>query len=216
MTGPIILAIYGICTLCRTLRNSSRYGTAATSVYVRFHQEVSESLGCDRSILQVSTDMTENMSELHMHPCVLRVLHIILLADPSVAGPRRPEHRERVLSLFPRDRALAVDPVWHKVSRPADEVALFTQREDRSRDRGRGGLGWIGTDDNGSRWLSVGRQGMGMAGIGWNGAPLDSRYTGKKSSFVATGSEQLAPAGSPTNQHLQEHATWREVAPMDS
>ena len=31
----------------------------------RFHQEVSESLGRDRSVLQLSIDMTEAMTEIH-------------------------------------------------------------------------------------------------------------------------------------------------------
>ena len=35
-------------------------------IYPRFHQEVSESLGRDRSVLQLSVDMTEYMSEIHV------------------------------------------------------------------------------------------------------------------------------------------------------
>jgi DNA excision repair protein ERCC-4 len=32
----------------------------------RFHQDVAESLGRDRSVLQLSVDMTEYMSEIHV------------------------------------------------------------------------------------------------------------------------------------------------------
>ena len=58
-------------------------------IYPRFHQEVSESLGRDRSVLQLSVDMTEYMSEIHVAivQCMSTTLSELKRSNTQVCGP---------------------------------------------------------------------------------------------------------------------------------
>lgn len=62
-------------------------------VYPRFHQEVSETIGRDKTVLQLSVDMTEYMSEIHVAivQCMSTTLSELKRSNAQVCTHSLPE-----------------------------------------------------------------------------------------------------------------------------
>lgn len=107
-------------------------------IYPRFHQDISESLGRDRSVLQLSVDMTEYMSEIHVaivqcmsttlselkrsNTQVCLSLRPIYATESAPVRSRRPERRKHLLQVFRHDRQTSIGPSMAQ-GRTANETA---------------------------------------------------------------------------------------------
>ncbi|KAF7794882.1 hypothetical protein EIP86_006025 [Pleurotus ostreatoroseus] len=85
-------------------------------IYPRFHQEVSESLGRDRSVLQLSISMTESMSEIHgaIVQCMTTTLAELKRSNTSLDLDDLNVENAYFRS-FDAIVRRQLDPVWHKV-----------------------------------------------------------------------------------------------------
>ncbi|THG93822.1 hypothetical protein EW026_g7520 [Hermanssonia centrifuga] len=85
-------------------------------IYPRFHQDISECLGRDRSVLQLTVDMTENMSEIHnaIVQCMSTTLSELKRSNTSLELDDLNVENAYFKS-FDAIVRRQLDSVWHKV-----------------------------------------------------------------------------------------------------